>query len=322
MGGGSVKLGFLYAGQGSQHPGMGADLYEAYPAFRSVLDEAAGEVDFDLRETCFKDPDGILNQTRYTQPCMAAFAAGLTAVLAEKGVVPSAAAGLSLGEYAALHAAGVFDAKTAVQLVAFRGKVMEEAAAGHDSAMTAVLNLDREPLQAVCQEASALGTVVIANYNCPGQLVIGGDRAAVERAAALAKERGAKRCLPLRVSGPFHTPLMAPAGAALESYLRTVPFEEPRIPVVFNCLGDVREEGASIRSLLVRQVQSSVYMEDSIRKMAAMGLDALVEIGPGKALTGFVKKTVPGFPVCPVETAADVEDLADTLKQLTEERTS
>lgn len=313
-----MKLGFLYAGQGSQHPGMGADLYEAYPAFRAVLDEAAEAVDFNLRETCFQDPDGALNQTRYTQPCMVAFAAGLTAVLAERGIVPAAAAGLSLGEYSALHAAGVFDAKTAVGLTAFRGKAMEEAAAGHESAMMAILSLNREPLQAVCEEASDLGTVVIANYNCPGQLVIGGDRAAVEKAAVLAKERGARRCLPLKVSGPFHTPLMASAGAALEAYFQTIPFEEPRLPVVFNCLGDLREEGTSIQSLLVRQVQSSVYMEDSIRKMASMGLDALVEIGPGKALTGFVKKTVPGFPVCPVETVEDVEALADTLRQLME----
>lgn len=321
MGGGAVKLGFLYAGQGSQHPGMGADLYEAYPAFRAVLDQAAEQVDFPLREICFQDPEGVLSQTRYTQPCMAAFAAGLTAVLAERGIVPSAAAGLSLGEYSALHAAGAFDAGTVVGLTAFRGKAMEEAAAGHDSAMTAVLGLDRETLRDACGEASALGTVVIANYNCPGQLVIGGDRAAVEKAAALARERGARRCLPLRVSGPFHTPLMRPAAGALEAYFRSVPFAEPRIPVVFNCLGNLREGGTSIQSLLVRQVQSSVYMEDSIRKLAAMGLDALVEIGPGRALTGFVKKTVPGFPVCSVETAAEVEALADNLRQLTEERT-
>ena len=171
-----MKLGFLYAGQGSQHPGMGADLYEAYHAFRAVLDEAAEEVDFDLPGTCFQDPEGVLNQTRYTQPCMVAFAAGLTAVLAEQGIVPAAAAGLSLGEYSALHAAGVFGAGTAVGLTAFRGKAMEEAAAGCDSAMMAVLNLDREPLQAACGQASALGTVAIANYNCPGQLVIGGPR--------------------------------------------------------------------------------------------------------------------------------------------------
>ena len=205
-----MKLGFLYAGQGSQHAGMGADLYEQYPAFRAVIDSA--EVDFDLKKVSFEDPDGIINQTRYTQPCMVAFAAGLTAVLREKGIVPAVAAGLSLGEYSALHAAGVFDAATAIRLVAFRGRAMEEAAAGRESAMMAVLNLDRAPLQACCDAAADLGCVVIANYNCPGQLVLGGEKAAVEKAAALAKEKGARRCLPLKVSGPFHTPLMAPAG--------------------------------------------------------------------------------------------------------------
>jgi [acyl-carrier-protein] S-malonyltransferase len=308
-----MKLGFLYAGQGSQHPGMGADLYEAFPTFREVLDSA--QVDFDLKEVSFTDSQGILNQTRYTQPCMVAFAAGLTAVLKEKGVVPSVAAGLSLGEYSALHAAGVFDAATAVKLVAFRGKAMEEAAAGRESAMMAVLGLDREPLQKACGEASALGCVVIANYNCPGQLVIGGEKAAVERAAALAKEKGARRCLPLKVSGPFHTPMMAPAGAALEAYFKGVEFAPPSIPVIFNCLGDVKGDGDTIPELLVRQVQSSVYMEDSIRKMAAMDVDALVEIGPGKALTGFAKKIVPEVPVYPVETVADVENLVQTIKE-------
>ena len=138
-----MKLGFLYAGQGSQHAGMGADLYEQYPAFRAVIDSA--EVDFDLKKVSFEDPDGIINQTRYTQPCIVAFAAGLTAVLREKGIVPAVAAGLSLGEYSALHAAGVFDAATAIRLVAFRGRAMGEAAAGRESAMMAVLNLDRAP---------------------------------------------------------------------------------------------------------------------------------------------------------------------------------
>ena len=310
-----MKLGFLYAGQGSQHPGMGADLYEAYPAFRQVLDAAQAEVDFDLRRTSFEDPEGVLNQTRYTQPCMVAFAAGLTAVLREKGIVPSAAAGLSLGEYAALHAAGVFDARTAVRLVAFRGKAMEEAAKGHDSAMMAVLGLEREPLQAACEAAADLGVVVIANYNCPGQLVIGGDKTAVEQAAALAKEKGAKRCMPLKVSGPFHTPLMKPAGEALERYFQGISFVAPDIPVLFNCLGREKEAEDSIPALLVRQVQSSVFMEDSVRRMAELGLDALVEIGPGKALSGFVKKTVPGFPVHAVETVADVEALEQMVKE-------
>ena len=191
-----MKLGFLYAGQGSQHPGMGADLYERFPTFRAVLDSAAEQVNFDLKEVSFTDTKGILNQTRYTQPCMVAFAAGMTALLAERGIVPAAAAGLSLGEYSALHAAGVFDADTAVELVAFRGKAMEEAAAGRPSAMVAVLGLDRAALQEACDEASARGCVVIANYNCPGQLVLGGEKAAVEAASALAKEKGARRCLP------------------------------------------------------------------------------------------------------------------------------
>ena len=309
-----MKLGFLYAGQGSQHPGMGADLYEAFPTFRKVLDSAGQRVDFDLKEVSFTDAAGVLNQTRYTQPCMVAFAGGLTAVLAERGIVPSAAAGLSLGEYSALCAAGVFDADTAVELTAFRGRAMEKAAAGRPSAMMAVLGLDRESLQAACDEAAAQGCVVIANYNCPGQLVLGGDKAAVEAAAALAKEKGARRCLPLKVSGPFHTPLMAPAGDALAERFRTVTFHEPRIPVVFNCLGTEKPENVTIPELLVRQVQSSVYMEDSIRYLADMGLDALVEIGPGKALSGFVKKTVPALPVYAVETAADVEQLTETIK--------
>ena len=315
MGGRAVRLGFLYAGQGSQHPGMGADLYEAFPAFRQVLDAAQAQVGFDLKRTCFEDPERVLDQTRYTQPCMVAFAAGMTAVLRERGIVPAAAAGLSLGEYSALHAAGVFDAAAAVKLAAFRGKAMEEAAAGRDSAMMAVLGLEREPLQAACDAAAGLGVVVIANYNCPGQLVIGGDRAAVEKAAALAKEKGAKRCLPLRVSGPFHTPLMKPAGEALEEYFRGVSFGTPEIPVIFNCLGREKGETDTIPALLVRQVQSSVYMEDSIRRMRSLDLDTIVEIGPGKALSGFVKKTVPGFPVYAVETVRDVDALEGLIKE-------
>ena len=309
-----MKLGFLYAGQGSQHPGMGADLY-ADPVFRTAFDRAAERVDFDLKEVCFTDQQGVLNQTRYTQPCMVAFAVAMTALLKHRGIVPSAAAGLSLGEYSALHAAGVLDAETVTELVAFRGKAMEQAAAGKPSSMMAILGLDRKPLQEACSSASALGCVVIANYNCPGQLVIGGEQAAVAQAAALAKEAGARRCMPLKVSGPFHTPLMAPAGAALEERFRTVTFAQPQIPVVFNCLGDVKPEDTTVPELLVRQVQSSVYMEDSIRRMAALGMDALIEIGPGRVLSGFVKKTTPQLPVYAVETAEDVEQLTQLLKE-------
>ena len=297
-----MKLGFLYAGQGSQHPGMGADLYERFPTFRAVLDSAAAQVDFDLKEVSFIDAKGVLNQTRYTQPCMVAFAAGMTALLAERGIVPAAAAGLSLGEYSALHAAGVFDADTAVELVAFRGKAMEEAAAGRPSAMVAVLGLDRAALQEACDEASAHGCVVIANYNCPGQLVLGGEKAAVDAASALAKEKGARRCLPLKVSGPFHTPLMAPAGDALAKRFASEPFGEMQVPVLFNCLGREKAEQDSIPALLVKQVQSSVYMEDTLHRLGELGVDHILEVGPGSALAGFVKKTLPGVVCASVET--------------------
>ena len=307
-----MSLAFLYAGQGSQHPGMGADLYEAYPAFRAVLD-AAG-VDFDLKTTMFTDPDGVLNLTEYTQPCMVAFAAGMTALLAERGIVPDYAAGLSLGEYSALQCAGVFTAPQAISLAAFRGKAMAAAAAGRPCGMTAVLGLDREKLQEACRQAAGAGVVEIANYNCPGQLVIGGEQAAVDKAAALAKELGAKRCLPLKVSGPFHTSLLAPAGDALREKFRETAFGAMRIPVLFNCLGREMGPEDTIPALLGKQVQTSVYMEDTIRRLAELGVDTIVEIGPGKALIGFVKKTAPAIKTYAVETCADLDALSAALK--------
>ena len=307
-----MSLAFLYAGQGSQHPGMGADLYEAHPAFRAVLD-AAG-VDFDLKTTMFTDPDGVLNLTEYTQPCMVAFAAGMTALLAERGIVPDYAAGLSLGEYSALQCAGVFTAPQAISLAAFRGKAMAAAAAGRPCGMTAVLGLDREKLQEACRQAAGAGVVEIANYNCPGQLVIGGEQAAVDQAAALAKELGAKRCLPLKVSGPFHTSLLAPAGDALREKFKETAFGAMRIPVLFHCLGREMGPEDTIPALLETQVQTSVYREDTIRRLAELGVDTIVEIGPGKALIGFVKKTAPAIKTYAVETCADLDALSAALK--------
>ncbi|HIT02761.1 MAG TPA: ACP S-malonyltransferase [Candidatus Enterenecus merdae] len=307
-----MKLAFLYAGQGSQHPGMGADLYESYPVFRQVLDGV--EVDFDLKTVCFSDPDGVLNETAYTQPCMVAFAVGMTAILYERGIRPDYAAGLSLGEYSALQAAGVFQPQQAISLAAFRGRVMAQAAQGRPCGMTAVFNLDRERLQEVCRQAGDAGVVEIANYNCPGQIVIGGDQAAVDKAAALAKEAGARRCLPLKVSGPFHTSLMAPAGEALRERFRQTEFGPMAFPVLFNCLGREMGPEDTIPALLERQVQSSVYLEDTIRRLAQLGVDTVVEIGPGKALSGFVRKTAPEMQIYGVETCAEVEALAAALK--------
>ena len=307
-----MSIAFLYAGQGSQHPGMGADLYETYPQFRAVLDGA--DLDFDVKEVSFQDSQGVLNETRYTQPCMVAFAVGVTQILADEGIRPDYVAGLSLGEYSALQAAGVFNPQQAISLVAFRGKVMAEAAKGVPCGMTAVLGLDREKLEQACDEASALGVVAIANYNCPGQLVIGGHQAAVDEAARLAKEMGARRCMPLKVSGPFHTPLLKPAGDALAEKFKGETFGEMQVPVLFNCLGREMGPDDTIPALLERQVQSSVYMEDTIRRLAELGVDTIVEIGPGKVLSGFVRKTTPDIKTYAVETVADVQALVQALK--------
>ena len=307
-----MKLAFLYAGQGAQHVGMGRDLYENYPAFRAVLD--AAPVDFDLKKLCFDGPEDQLNDTRYTQPCMVAFAAGVTALLREGGITPDYAAGLSLGEYSALQCAGVFDAKTAISLVAFRGQAMADAVQGRPCGMAAVLGMDRGALNAVCEQASDAGVVECTNFNCPGQIVISGDAAAVDKAGELAKAAGAKRVLPLKLSGPFHTSLMAPAGEALAEKFRSVAFGEMSFPVLFNCKGGPMEAGETIPELLVRQVQSSVYLEDTIRAMAGMGVDTIVEIGPGKALSAFVKKTEKGIKTYAVETVEDIEKLCEALK--------
>ena len=300
-----MKLAFLYAGQGAQHVGMGRDLYEIYPEFRQVLDSAP--VDFDLKTLCFDGPEDQLNDTRYTQPCMVAFAAGVTALLREAGITPDYAAGLSLGEYSALQCAGVFDAKTASSLVAFRGQAMADAVQGRPCGMAAVLGMNRDALKAVCAEASDAGVVECTNFNCPGQIVISGDAAAVDKAGELAKAAGAKRVLPLKVSGPFHTSLMAPAGDALREKFQSVDFGAMELPVLFNCLGDLTGEADTIPNLLEQQVQSSVYLEDTIRRLGELGVDTVVEIGPGRTLSGFVKKTVKGIKCYPVETAEELQ---------------
>ena len=310
-----MKLAFVYAGQGSQHVGMGKDFYQEFPLFAQVFDHAP--VEFDLKELCFDGPEEKLAQTRYTQPCMAAFAVGVTDLLYQEGIRPQLAAGLSLGEYSALYAAGVFSRGTVISTVALRGRAMEEAAAGLDCGMTAVLGLDREKLQQACNGAAELGVVQICNYNCPGQLVIGGEKAAVDKAGELAKELGAKRCMPLKVSGPFHTRLMKPAGDALASHFRTIDFQPMALPVYFNCLGGPMDAGDNIPALLERQVQSSVYWEDTIRRMEAEGVDTVVEIGPGKALSGFFKKTAPGIRTCHIDTAADFHSVVSALKGVT-----
>ncbi len=280
---------YLYAGQGAQKAGMGRDLYENSETFRRVFDCA--DPGFDLHEVCFEDPDGKLSKTQYTQPALLAMEAGITEILRRAGLFPDYVAGLSLGEYAALEAADVLTASKAITMTAFRGRAMARASEGIACGMTAVLALDEGALQACCGMASDAGKVYICNYNCLGQLVISGQKSAVDKASALALKAGARRCIPLAVSGPFHTPLMKPAGEDLRRYFERVTFREPKSIVLYNCLGGENREGVPVPDLLVRQVQSPVYMEQILENLFRQGVTEFVEIGPGKTLTGFVKKT-------------------------------
>lgn len=313
-----MKLGFIYAGQGSQAVGMGKDFYEAYPEFQEVMDNA--DVGFDVKDVCFNGPAEILNETKYTQPCMVAFAVGVTKILYNKGIRPSMAAGLSLGEYSALNAAGVLSDRQVIELVAFRGKAMQEAVSGRDCKMIAVLNLEREKIFEICQQVkeelkdTGLNVAEPANFNCPGQITVSGDAAAVDLAGERMLAAGAKRVLPVKVSGPFHTSLMKPAGDALRERFKDETFGEMQFPVLFNTLGAEKGENDTIPELLERQVQSSVYFEDSIRYMEQHGIEAIVEIGPGKALSKFVKKTCPELPCYNVEKAEDIDALLEALK--------
>lgn len=307
-----MSIAFLYAGQGSQCAGMGKDLYESEELFKNVIDRA--DPGFDLKQIMFEADLETLSETRYTQPALAAFAAGVTAILYEKNIRPSYVAGLSLGEYSALHAAGVFDADTLIRLTAFRGRKMQEAAERTDGVMSAILGLPAEKVEEICKKASSVGTVEVANYNTAVQTVIGGDRNAVEAAEALAKEAGAKRCMRLKVSSAFHTSYMDPASEALEMYFRKLVFHPMQIPVIFNTLAqpleDTQEE--QIKSILVKQVKSGVRMKQTIEYLAAQGIDTIVEIGPGKALSGFVKKTAPEIKTYAI---GDVESLQTVLDE-------
>lgn len=308
-----MKLAFLFAGQGSQKAGMGKDFYENRPEFAEILD--AVNLEFDIKDLMFNGPEEQLSQTRYTQPCMAAFAAGVLAILKKEDIQPDYVAGLSLGEYSALHAAGVFDAKTLVELVSFRGKVMEEAAKGIECKMSAVMGMESKALQEICDKACAQTGkyVTVSNFNCTGQYVVCGEEEAVAAAEVMAKEVGAKRCMPLKVSGPFHTKFMQPAGEALAKKFKEITFNEMQVPVIFNTVAKELPADKTISELLVAQVQSSIYMEDTIKLLEAKGVDTIVEIGPGKVLSGFVKRTASGMTSYTIE---DMESLHAALAAL------
>ncbi len=280
------KLVFMFPGQGSQYVGMGKEFYENIPVCKEVFDLASEASGFDVAKICFEENDEI-NITEYTQIAMLATEAAIYAALKEKGFTPDVTAGLSLGEYGALIASGVMSMKDAFAVIRKRGIYMQNAVPT-GGAMSAVLGLDAAAIEKVCEETE--GIVSIANYNCPGQIVITGESAAVEAAGAALKEAGAKRVVPLKVSGPFHSQMLKGAGEQLGEALKDVAVAEEFIPYVANVTADYVTNAADVKPLLEKQVAASVRWQQTIEKLIADGADTFVEIGPGKTLSGFMRK--------------------------------
>ena len=305
-----MNLGILFAGQGSQKVGIGKDFYEKSQAFKKIFDLLTDK----QKKIAFEGPMEELSETVNTQPILVAFAGGVMEELKLAGVKPKMVAGLSLGEYSALYSAGAFDGETLMDVINLRATEMDKASKGIECAMYAILAMEREELEKCCEESRDLGVVSMVNFNCPGQIVISGEKKAVEKCAQLAREKGAKRCMPLSVSGPFHTELMKPAGIALKKRFGEIEFNDMEFPVIFNAIGREKNHDETIRDLLTKQVSSSVYFEDSIRYMKKHGIDTIIEIGPGKTLSSFVRKTEKDIKCFNIETYEDLEKTLENLK--------
>lgn len=299
---------FVFPGQGSQYAGMGKDLVENFALARMIFEEANDALGIDLAKLCFEGPEEDLKLTANTQPAIvAASIAALRVLYEETGLTPSFVAGHSLGEYAALVCAGALTFEDAIRTVRQRGMFMQDAVPVGIGTMAAIIGLDNQVVDEVCKEVAQGDIVAPANYNSPGQIVIAGHVAAVQRAMELAKERGAKRALPLPVSAPFHCLLMQPAASQLEVVLAGIAIAELNCPVVSNVNAIANSDAQAVRDLLVKQVYSPVRWEESILAMTDAGVERFVEIGPGKVLAGLIKRIAKGMAIQNVGTVADLK---------------
>lgn len=305
------KIAFIYPGQGAQKAGMGKDFYENSPLARDIYDRASECLELDMRALCFEEND-LLDQTEYTQAAMVTTCLAMTAVLNEQGAEADVTAGLSLGEYCAIAEAGAMDLLDAIRLVRVRGQLMQHTVPTGEGAMAAVLGIDADQIDAVIEP---IANVTVANYNCPGQIVITGGTAGIEQASKTLKEAGAKRVVSLNVSGPFHSPMLRSAGEKLGKELSAVQLDELKIPYVTNVTAEYVTDSSEIRELLTRQVYSPVRWEQSIRKMIAQDVDTFVEIGPGRTLTGFLRKIDRNVTVYQVNTWEDSKQIMEELWQ-------
>ena len=305
------KIAFIYPGQGAQKCGMGADFYENSASVRKLFDEAGERLGLDMKALCFEEND-LLDQTEYTQAAMVTTCLAMTEVLMERGVKPDITAGLSLGEYAAISVAGGLEPIDAIRLVRKRGILMQHTVPAGEGAMAAVLALDASVIEEI---TSSMEGVWIANYNCPGQIVISGKKAAVEEACERLKAAGAKRAILLNVSGPFHSGMLTGAGEKLGEVLSGVEVNAPRIPYVANVTAEYVTEAAPVKELLTRQVSSSVKWQQSVEAMLADGVDTFIEIGPGRTLTGFMRKINRSVKSLNVEKLEDIDKVIEALKE-------
>lgn len=339
----TAKIAFVFPGQGSQAVGMGADVYDTFPAARGVFAMADEALGFSLSDLCFRGPEDRLRETINAQPAIVtvslALLAALQAALATDSgrsswtlpLIPSYTAGHSVGEYAALVVAGATDLTDAILLVRERGRLMHHEGTVCPGGMAAVIGMDDAALQEVCREATeqtlaavtadrpshtGTGKVIVANYNAPGQIVISGENLALQRAMEMAKERGAKRVIPLTVSGPFHSPVMQPATAGLARAIAATPMRDAQLPVVSNISAMPIQETRAIRDELAQQIAASVQWTRTIEYLVQAGVTVFIEIGPGQALAGMIKRIAKGVTIMNVSNEADIRKVAATAREM------